>query len=93
MSKDYSESILHCYRQLFAHATPPANFDQLVENATLNDRGQKEIPFMDYEIDEKLMDSIIEDTMKAYKIKDKRTQGLFRTTIYLGCSPKSKKAC
>lgn len=93
MSKDYSESILHCYRQLFAHATPPANFDQLVENAPLNEMGQKEIPFMDHEIDEELMDSIINDTMKAYKIKDKTIQSRFRTTIYLGCSPKSKKAC
>lgn len=93
MSKDYSESILHCYRQLFAHATPPANFDQLIENAPLNEMGQKVIPFMDHEIDEELMDSIIEDTMNAYKIKGKILKHQFRTTIYLGCSPKSKRPC
>jgi len=89
--KDYSDAILNCYRQLFAHATPPANFDKLVEEATINDRGQKEIPFMDYEIDEELMDSIIDDTMKTYKIKDKTIQDRFKRTIYLGCSPKSKQ--
>lgn len=89
--KDYSEPILHCYRQLFAHATPPANFDKLVEEATINDRGQKEIPYMDHEIDEETMNSIIEDTMKVYKIKGQILKNRFRTTIYLGCSPKTKR--
>jgi len=89
--KDYSDSIMHCYRQLYAHATPPANFDKLVEEATINDRGQKEIPFMDYEIDEETMDKIIEDTMKAYKIKGKILKNRFKTTIYLGCLPKTKR--
>lgn len=91
--KDYSEPIMHCYRQLFANATPPASFDKLVEEASINEHGQKEIPFMNYEIDEELMNSIIDETIKAYKIKDKTTQQRFRTTIYLGCSPKSKKQC
>jgi hypothetical protein len=91
--KDYSNAILHCYRQLFANANPPANFDKLMEEATVNDHGQKEIPFMDHEIDEELMDSIITDTMKVYKIKDKTIQQRFKTTIYLGCSPKSKRKC
>lgn len=89
--KDYSAPILHCYRQLFANATPPANFDKLLEDATINENGQKEIPFMDYEIDGELMDSIIDDTMATYKIKTKVTQQQFKTTIYLGCSPKSKR--
>lgn len=89
--KDYSDSIMHCYRQLYAHATPPANFDKLVEEATINEHGQKVIPFMDHEIDEETMNSIIEDTMKAYKIKGKILKNQFRTTIYLGCSPKTKR--
>lgn len=89
--KDYSDSMMHCYRQLYAHATPPANFDKLVEEAAINEHGQKVIPFMDYEIDEETMDKIIEDTMKAYKIKGKILKNRFRTTIYLGCSPKTKR--
>lgn len=91
--KDYSEPIMHCYRQLFAHATPPANFDKLVEDAEINEYGQKIIPFMDYEIEDELLESIINETMKVYKIKDKTTQRRFKTSIYLGCSPKSKKSC
>lgn len=91
--KDYSEPILHCYRQLFANATPPANFDKLVEEAKINEHGQKEIPYMDHEIEDELMESIINETMKAYKIKDKSIQQRFRTSIYLGCSPKSKRTC
>jgi hypothetical protein len=91
--KDYSEPILHCYRQLFAHATPPANFDKLMQEATVNDDGRKEIPFMDHEIDEELMESIIVDTMATYKIKTESLKQRFRTTIYLGCSPKSIRKC
>jgi hypothetical protein len=91
--KDYSEPILHCYRQLFAHSTPPVNFDKLMQEAVVNSDGKKEIPFRDHEIDEELMDSIINETLETYKIKNESLKQRFRTTIYLGCSPKSKRKC
>lgn len=91
MKKEKLEkAMMHCYRQLFAYSNPPADFDKLVENATINDRGQKEIPFMDYEIHEGHADDIIEQTIKDFKITKGYHQA-FRNTIYLGCSPKFKR--
>lgn len=88
MKKTYDKELMHCYRQLFAHSTPAASFDELVENARVNEVGQKQIDFMAYEIDESVADEIIEQTIKDFKIKPKYVQQQFRNTIYLGCSPK-----
>lgn len=92
MKKEKLEkAMMHCYRQLFAYSTPSVSFDDLVENAKVNDRGQKEIPFMDYEISQKHADEIIEQTIKDFKIKPKYYAHGFKTSIYLGCSPKFKR--
>lgn len=91
MKRTYDKELMHCYRQLFAHSTPAASFDELVENARVNEVGQKQIDFMSYEIDESVADEIIEQTIKDFKIKPKYVQQQFRNTIYLGCSPKFKR--
>ena len=90
-NKNIDKALMHCYRELFANATPAASFDELLKNSTVNDRGQREIPFMDYEIEESVFDEIIEDTVKLYKIKHKILKQSFRNTILFGCSPKFKK--
>jgi hypothetical protein len=85
--------ILDIYRELYKKATPPADFDKLVENATLNERGQKEIPFMDYEIEDSVMNDILR-TMTTRKacgmILNTHEKRLINFQIILGCSPKSK---
>jgi len=91
-SKSIDKALMHCYRELFANATPTASFDELLKNATTNDRGQKEIPFLDYEIEESKFDEIIDDTIKVYKIKGAILKQSFKNTILFGCSPKFKKA-
>lgn len=92
MKKEVLEkAMFHCYRQLFAHANPPADFDKLVAEAPYNDRGQKDIKFMDYEIDEEHGMLIIEQTIKDFKIKPKYYAQGFKTAILLGCSPKFKR--
>lgn len=92
MNKEVLEkAMMHCYRQLFAHASPPADFDKLVENATINDRGQNVIPFMDHEIEEEVAMPLIEQTIKDFKIKPEYTRKSFRISILLGCSPKFKR--
>jgi len=84
------EKILHeIYRELFKASTPSGDWDELLKNATINERGEKEIPFMDYEINADEMDRIFNDIMKKYKIRKYRISQ-FRFEIYLGCSPKSK---
>jgi len=91
-SKSIDKALMHCYRELFANATPSASFDELLKNATINERGQREIPFLDYEIEESKFDEIIDDTIKVYKIKGAILKQSFKNTILFGCSPKFKKA-
>lgn len=84
------DALFDCYRELFANSTPKGNFDQLVENATLNDRGQKEIPFDDYEISEARFQEIIVSTLKKHKVP-KSLHNSFSIAIHLGCSPRFTK--
>lgn len=74
-------AIMHCYRELYANATPPAIFDEL----PIYDKESRF--FMDYVLSEEEQNKIIEQTMKDFKI-DKHTRRAFKTTIILGCSPK-----
>lgn len=82
-------AITECYRRLFKASTPQGDFDKLVEEAEIDERGQKVIPFMDYEIEEDVMDNIVEDIIEEYNVP-KYLKDRFKTTIYLGCSPKTK---
>jgi hypothetical protein len=84
------EAVMECYRELFAASTPKGDFDELVENAEIID-GKKHIPFMDYEISGTDMERIINNVADRYKIKG-YTKRQFYVTIYLGCSPKTKKS-
>lgn len=85
---DY-EILLEIYRRVYAVSEPPADFDELVANAELNERGEKVIKFMDYECDEAVMQNIFDETMKKYKIKAQKEKQ-FSFSFWLGCSPKSK---
>lgn len=84
------QAIYKCYVELFKNSTPSGDFDFLVENASLNKWGQKEIDFMSYEIDEEEYKKIVESTIKEFKIPGWKKQR-FRNTIALGCSPKFSK--
>lgn len=83
------KALMECYRRLYREATPSADFDQLVSDAETNERGQKIIPFDEYEIEQDKLDHIINSVMSEFKIKRYRRQ-VFKTTIYLGCSPRTK---
>lgn len=88
LTKD--EKILHeIYRRVYAVSTPSVDWDFLLENAAINKNGQKEIPFMNYECEEEVMDKILETVLKEYKVPKYRKQ-LFKNSFYLGCSPKTK---
>ena len=86
-----SNAMLDCYRELFAKSTPKGDFDKLMEDAELNEFGQKVIPFMDYEIDEEDFETILEKYMndKSIKLSAHEKRG-FSISITLGCSPKFK---
>ena len=87
--KEYN-AIHECYRRLYKASTPSADFDELVKNASINELGEKQIDFNNYEICEYQFSEIMQEVIKEYKIKKWRHQ-MFKNTIMLGCSPKFKK--
>ena len=89
--KRIENAMLDCYRELFANSTPKGDFDKLMEEASTNEFGQKVIPFMDYEIDEKDFDTILQKYVddKLLKLSNYEKRG-FSISIHLGCSPKFK---
>ena len=89
--KDLDIAIMYAYRHLYANATPPANFDKLLEESQLNQYGERVIDFMAYEIEKEVYDKIMEDTIKTFKIKHRIMKNAFRFSIDLGCSPRIKK--
>jgi len=83
-------AIIECYTRLFKQSEPSGDFAKLMNDATINSEGQKEIPYMDYELGQLDMDNIIDDIIKEFKVP-KILRQRFKTTIYLGCSPKTKQ--
>jgi len=87
------QSIWDCLVELYANSTPSADFNKLVEEAEINDEGQKVIHFMDYEIERGQMEEIV-DKHRSKLLKGSRNKRLheqtFNFSIYLGCSPKTK---
>ena len=80
------EAIRECYRKLYKASTPPADFDELLKNATTNENGKKVIDYNAHEICEYEFSEIMSDVIKEYKIRSHR-QYLFKNTILLGCFP------
>ena len=90
MKKHNWDKVIHAtYKELYEHAEPSVDFDDLLINAEINERGQKIIPFMDYEISDAVMSEIMDAFKKEYHMS-KRNQYMYDVTILLGCSPKSK---
>ena len=88
--KKLDNVIIECYVELYKNSIPSVDFKKLMDDAVINDNGQKVIDFNSYEIELEKMDKIIENITKKYKIKG-WTKKMFTTTIYLGCSPNIKK--
>ena len=78
------------YSELYANSTPYADWKKLIDNAELNEWGQKVIPYSEYEIDEDLYNTIVKKHLKDCKLPKWRKEAISRG-ILLGCSPKFKK--
>ena len=76
------------YIDLFKEATPSANFEELVENAVVNEMGRKDINFMDYSILKSDYDRIIESNLKGNRLT-KLSKQMIINSINLGCSPRT----
>ena len=91
MKKNKTEKIIwDIYRELYLNSEPFCNFDELVNSAQKNEKGEKIIPFENYFIEQELMDEIIEKHLKNKRLT-KLTKNAIKVNVYLGCSPMSKK--
>ena len=89
-----SKALWDCLVELYSNSTPSADFNKLVDEAPINKDGQKEIPFMDYEIEYEKMEEIIakhRSKLLKYSRNKYYHRKQFDFNIYLGCSPKSKR--
>lgn len=81
---------IECYAELYANATPKADFYELMEKSPKNERGQIDIPFMNYSIEEEKFDEILNKFINDKKLKMTNSEKEdFRVTINLGCSPRT----
>jgi hypothetical protein len=90
-TKNEEAAMWECYRRLYKASEPSANFDQLLKDAPTNERGQKVIDFMAYEIDPDVYIEIVNGIIEEFKLKPKYRVELFRRTMILGATPKFKK--
>ena len=88
--KTMEKAVLECFRRLYKESTPSADFDKLVEEAEINEWGQKVIDYMAYEIDEDRATEIVNEVAKEFKIKSEWQKKSLNANVWLGCSPKFK---
>jgi hypothetical protein len=88
--KKLTEALYEMYRRSYAVSTPVGDFDKLLAEATLNEKGQKIIPFENYECEEDVMDKIVHEVIKEYKIKGYNAVKA-EVSFWIGCSPMSKR--
>lgn len=81
------QKIFDIYTEMYAKANPPAKFIELMENAELNELGQKVIHFNDYTLDSKVGDEILRKHCRWLREYDKKQ---ISVAVLLGCSPKYK---
>ena len=82
------QKVMNIYTEMYAQATPSADFNELLENAEINELGQKVIPFNDYILDAKIGDEIIRKHCRWLRDWDKK---VIEFNVYLGCMPKYKR--
>lgn len=83
------EEILHeYYLEVYRRATPSADYDELVRNATINERGDKTIDMDAYVLSEEVMSDIVADYIKRYKLKHQYLK-TFNFHAWLGPVPRS----
>jgi len=72
--------IMDIYREMYAKATPPADFDKLIETG----EAKKEDFFLNYVLDQETQEEII---LKHCKKLSKHDTNRIKGIVYLGSSP------
>lgn len=105
------ELVIDGYKALYAAATPPADFEKLMNECRryvdrtgavhlteeplskeeCAERGwQKDIEFLNYELDAETYREIVESKIKEHKLTGFKAEA-FKNTMLLGCGPAFKK--
>jgi hypothetical protein len=87
---DKKNKALHeVFQQAYLRATPSADFDKLLEEAFIDDKGMKHIDYDAYVLDNSIADEIIQEVYKKYKITSKLDKQFISYNYHLGASPRS----
>lgn len=87
--KDTKEQkiIWQIYKEMYAVATPPCDFEELVNSAEENELGQRVIHFSDYEISQEDYEEILKRNLVGKRLTKLKQQAI-RNSIARGVSPK-----
>lgn len=88
-NKKIEKILKEAYTLAFKESTPSAVFESLVDNANVNNRGEKEIPFNDYVLSEDKQDLILKSLKEKYNLSNVDFNKL-KINYTLGCSPRYK---
>jgi len=83
MTKDLAKICADIYRQMYAEATPYADYDTMLVTGEASHPGF----FMAYYLPQDRQDAIITEHCKAHRLS-KRESGVVRAEVCLGCSPR-----
>lgn len=92
MNRKYDKLIEELYIELYKHATPPADFKELLRNAKVECVGGKNrrvILYDDYYLSHEDFEKIIGRLAVKYKLNAREIEGL-KFEAYLGATPSSK---
>lgn len=79
-TKKETEALNECFKRIYENSVPKGNWEEL--------KLRKDDFFMEYEIDYGLMEVILDNIIREFKIKPKYRARAFKTTVYFGPSPK-----
>lgn len=82
------ECLIECYALSITYDGSHGDFNKLMENATIDDKGRKRIPFMHYFLSEELFDQMFIRFKEKYNLNQWYFASL-KANIALGASPTS----
>lgn len=81
--------LFEMFRRAYLISNPPGDFDRLMSEAPINENGEREIPYLNYECSSEDLSKIFKDVCDEYNIKNKLHITKLAWNFYMGPSPKS----
>lgn len=90
MKNKIDQALLKLYEIAYAEATPSADFHKLMENAEVNEIGQKVINFDEYVLNQERQNQLFEEVSREFRL-NKWQKKCLSFNYYLGCCPRFEK--